>query len=69
MADDPHGLVTGSNGGGLLYVADWGGAVHRSRAASTDDGEFDKVADDLPQFLDRLRRCVTRFVTRVSRES
>jgi hypothetical protein len=63
MADDPHGMVIGSNGGGRLYVADWGGAVHRSRTASTDNGEFDRVADDLPQFLDRLRRCVTRFVT------
>lgn len=29
-ADDPHGLVVGSDGKDLLYVQDWGGAVHRS---------------------------------------
>ncbi|MFF1687709.1 MULTISPECIES: hypothetical protein [unclassified Streptomyces] len=59
-ADDPLGMVIASNGGGLLYVADWGGAIHRSRSASLDDAEFDRVADDLPQFLDHIRRCVVR---------
>jgi hypothetical protein len=39
-----------------------GGAIHRSRSASLDDAEFDKVADDLPQFLDHIRRCVVSFV-------
>ncbi|MFE2316503.1 hypothetical protein ACFXC8_25800 [Streptomyces sp. NPDC059441] len=61
-ADDPHGMVIASNGGGVLYVADWGGAIHRSRSASLDDAEFDKLADDLPQFLDHIRRCVVSFV-------
>jgi hypothetical protein len=61
QADDPHGMVIASNGGGILYVADWGGAIHRSRTASLDDAEFDKVADNLPEFLGHLRRCVVRF--------
>ena len=61
-ADDPHGIVIASNGGGILYVADWGGSIHRSRTASLDDAEFDKVADNLPEFLDHIRRCVVRFV-------
>ncbi|MEV5784627.1 hypothetical protein AB0L42_27005 [Streptomyces sp. NPDC052287] len=61
-ADDPLGMVIASNGGGVLYVADWGGAIHRSRSASLDDAQFDKVADDLPRFLDDVRRCVVTFV-------
>ncbi|MFF8374815.1 hypothetical protein ACF07V_01610 [Streptomyces sp. NPDC015661] len=61
-ADDPQGMVIASNGGGLLYVADWGGAVHRSRTASLQDAEFDKVADSLPEFLDHIRHHVVRFV-------
>ena len=61
-ADDPHGMVIASNGAGVRYVADWGGAIHRSRTASLDDGEFDMVADNLQEFLDHMRRCVLRFV-------
>lgn len=61
-ADDFLGMVIASNGGGVLYAADWGGAIHRSRSASLVDAEFDKVAGDLPQFLDRIRRCVVSFV-------
>lgn len=61
-ADDPLGMVIGSDGGGRLYVADWGGAIHRSRTAAVDEGQFDKVAEDLPEFLDLIRRSVTRFV-------
>ncbi|MEU6763887.1 SMI1/KNR4 family protein [Streptomyces sp. NPDC046853] len=62
MADDPHGMVIGSDGGGILFVADWGGVIHRSRTASLDAAEFDRVADDFPEFLDLIRRSVTRFV-------
>lgn len=61
-ADDPHGMVIASNGGGILYVADWGGAIHRSRTATVDDSEFDRVADNLPDFLDHMRRSVVHFV-------
>ncbi|MCX5396444.1 SMI1/KNR4 family protein [Streptomyces sp. NBC_00102] len=60
-ADDPHGMVIGSDGGGHLFVADWGGAIHRTRTASLDAEEFDRVADDLPEFLDLLRGAVVRF--------
>ncbi|MGW4108268.1 hypothetical protein [Streptomyces sp. NPDC004976] len=52
-------MVIASNGEGLRYVADRGGAIHRS--ASPDEGEFDRIADGLPQFLDHLRRCVVTF--------
>ncbi|MGW1728196.1 SMI1/KNR4 family protein [Streptomyces sp. NPDC002306] len=61
-ADDPHGVVIATNGGGIVYVADRGGAIHRSRTASLDSAEFDRVADNLPQFLDQVRRYVVRFV-------
>ncbi|MFE3855213.1 hypothetical protein ACFXPN_29275 [Streptomyces griseorubiginosus] len=61
-ADDPHGMVIASNGGGNLYVADWGGAIHRSRTASMEDAKFDKIADSVPEFLDHMRNCVVRFV-------
>ncbi|WP_189880926.1 SMI1/KNR4 family protein [Streptomyces viridiviolaceus] len=57
-----HSLVIGSNGGGLSYVACPGGAVYRTRTASLDDPELDKVADDLRQFLELLERSLTRFV-------
>ncbi|MFB8305927.1 SMI1/KNR4 family protein [Kitasatospora purpeofusca] len=60
--EDRHGMVIASNGGGILYVADRGGAIHRSRTASLDDAEFDKVANSLPEFLDHLRRCIVGFV-------
>ncbi|MEW1779995.1 SMI1/KNR4 family protein [Streptomyces sp. NPDC086777] len=56
-----HGLVIGSNGGGLIYVAGSDGAVYRTRTASLDEGEFDKVADDLRQLLELLERSLTRF--------
>lgn len=61
-ADDPHGMVIASNGGGNLYVADWGGAIHGSRTASMEDAEFDKIADSVPEFLDHMRNRVVRFV-------
>lgn len=57
-----HGLVIGSNGGGLSYVAGLDGSVHRTRTASLDEPELDKVADDLRQFLELLERSLTRFV-------
>ncbi|MGW0859416.1 hypothetical protein [Streptomyces sp. NPDC002690] len=60
-ADDPHGLVIGSDGGGGLFVADRGGAIHRTRTAAPGGAEFDRVADDLPEFLDLLRGAVVRF--------
>ncbi|MFD5446564.1 SMI1/KNR4 family protein, partial [Streptomyces tendae] len=56
-----RGLVIGSNGGGLIYVAWPDGAVYRTRAASLDEAELDKVADDLRQFLELLERSLTRF--------
>ncbi|GAV43952.1 hypothetical protein F3K43_26470 [Streptomyces sp. LBUM 1476] len=56
-ADDPHGMVIASNGGGALYVADRGGAIHRP----TLQGEFVEVAGSFPKFLDQVRRHVVRF--------
>jgi hypothetical protein len=58
-----HGLVIGSNGGGLSHVMDSDGAVHRTRTASLDHPQLDKVADDLRQFLELLERSLTRFVS------
>ncbi|MFE2929159.1 SMI1/KNR4 family protein [Streptomyces sp. NPDC059278] len=58
----PCGLVIGSNGGGQSYVAAPGGAVHRTRTASLDEPELDRVADDLRQFLELLEQALTRFV-------
>ncbi|GIG01127.1 hypothetical protein Cci01nite_62200 [Catellatospora citrea] len=60
-ADDPRGLVIGSTGAGVLFVADWGGAVHRSVAASMD-ADFEPVADSVEHFLHRLRQVVHEFV-------
>lgn len=57
-AHDFMGMVIASSGAGVLYVADWGGAVHRCRTASPDDGEFDQIDDSFPEFLDRVRRWV-----------
>lgn len=57
-----HGLVIGSNGGGLAYVASPDGALYRTRTASLDEPELDKVADDLRQFLELLERSLTRFI-------
>ncbi len=57
-----RGLVIGSNGGGQSYVAGPGGAVYRTRAASQDEPELDRVADGLRQFLEQLEQTLTRFV-------
>ncbi|WP_338909413.1 hypothetical protein [Streptomyces nigra] len=57
------GLIIGSNGGGLIYVAGPDGTVYRTRTASLDEPELDKVADDLRQFLELLERSLTRFKT------
>ncbi len=57
-----HGLVIGSNGGGLSYAVGPDGSVHRTRTASLDAPELDKVADDLRQFLELLEQSLTRFV-------
>ncbi|MFF8096852.1 SMI1/KNR4 family protein [Streptomyces sp. NPDC016675] len=56
------GLVIGSNGGGLSYVASPGGVIYRTRTASLDEPELDRVADGLRQFLELLERSLTRFV-------
>ncbi len=52
----------GSNGGGLSYVAGPGGAVYRTRTASLDEPELDRLADDLRQSLELLKQVLTRFV-------
>ena len=57
-----QGLVIGSNGGGLSYVLGPDGSVHRTRTASLDEPELDKVTDDLRQFLELLERSLKRFV-------
>jgi hypothetical protein len=57
-----HGLVIGSNGGGLAYVAGPDGVIYRTRTASLDEPELDKVADDLRQFLELLEHSLTRFI-------
>ncbi|MDQ0596427.1 hypothetical protein QF037_000772 [Streptomyces canus] len=59
---EPCGLVIGSNGGGLSYVVGPEGSVHRTRAASLDDAELDRVADDLRDFLQLLEQSLARFV-------
>ncbi|MER5384249.1 SMI1/KNR4 family protein [Streptomyces sp. NPDC002688] len=55
-------LAMGSNGGGLSYIAGPDGSVHRTRTASLDEPELDKVADDLRQFLELLEQSLTGFV-------
>ncbi|UAX58442.1 SMI1/KNR4 family protein (plasmid) [Streptomyces sp. A144] len=57
-----QGLVIGSNGGGLSYAVGPDGSVHRTRTASLDEPELDKVADDLRQLLELLERSLTRIV-------
>ncbi|MBY8878389.1 SMI1/KNR4 family protein [Actinacidiphila acidipaludis] len=57
------GLVIGSNGGGLSYVLAPAGAVYRTRTASLDEPELDKVADDLRHFLELLEQSLDQFVT------
>ncbi|MEW2131042.1 SMI1/KNR4 family protein [Streptomyces sp. NPDC005435] len=54
-----HGLAIGSDGGGLSYVVGPDGSVHRTRTASLDEPELDKLADDLRQFLELLERTLT----------
>ncbi|MEU4625195.1 hypothetical protein AB0G04_35130 [Actinoplanes sp. NPDC023801] len=61
-ADDPHGLLIGSTGGGTQFVMGWGGSVHRSIGASLD-GDFEQVACSAEQFLSRVRYAVTEFIT------
>lgn len=60
----PLGVVFASDGGGRLFAVGEDGAVYRSSTASSgpDTAEFDRVADDLPQFLDLLHRSVLRFL-------
>ncbi|MEU9636224.1 SMI1/KNR4 family protein [Streptomyces tendae] len=57
-----HGLVIGSNGGGHAYIAAPDGAVYRTRTASLDEPELDRVAADLRQFLELLEHSITRFM-------
>jgi hypothetical protein len=54
-------VAIGSNGGGLYDVAGPDGSVHRTRPASLDEPELDKVADDLRQFLELLEHSLMRF--------
>ncbi|KOU05340.1 hypothetical protein ADK86_07300 [Streptomyces sp. NRRL F-5755] len=58
---EPSGLVIAADGGGLLFVVESDGVVHRTRTASLDEPEFDKAADDLRHFLELLAQSVTRF--------
>ncbi|MFJ9352458.1 SMI1/KNR4 family protein [Streptomyces sp. NPDC101237] len=55
-------VAIGSNGGGLSYVVGPDGSVHRTRTASLDEPELDKVADDLRQFLELLEKSLTGFM-------
>ncbi|MCX4553239.1 hypothetical protein OG204_34780 [Streptomyces sp. NBC_01387] len=57
-----RGLVIGSNGGGQSYVVVPGGAIYRTRTASLDEPELDRVVDDLRQFLELLEHVLTQFV-------
>lgn len=56
------GLVIGSNGGGLYYVTDTTGAVYRTRTASLDESELDRVTDDLRRFLELLDQSLIWFL-------
>ncbi|MFK0104048.1 SMI1/KNR4 family protein [Streptomyces sp. NPDC091217] len=60
--EEARGLVIGSTGGGLCYVTDPSGAVYRTRTASLDEPELDRVAGDLRQFLELLEQSLTQFV-------
>ncbi|MFE0510849.1 hypothetical protein [Streptomyces sp. NPDC058964] len=55
-------MVIGSNGGGLYYVTGPDGSVRRTRTASLDEPELDRVADDLREFLKLLEQSLTQFV-------
>ncbi|WP_395297276.1 SMI1/KNR4 family protein [Kitasatospora hibisci] len=63
IAESERGLVFASDGGGIQYVIDQQGAIHRSTTASLDTCELDKVAHSLSEFLDLMRRLVTSFVS------
>ncbi|UUU23276.1 hypothetical protein [Streptomyces sp. DSM 40750] len=54
-----HGIVFGSDGGGLFAVGD-DGSVHRSGTASWS-GEFHAVAAGLEGFLEELLRAIEQF--------
>ncbi len=62
QSEEPCGVVIGSDGGGLSYVVGPDDAVYRTRTASLDEPELDRVADDLRQFLELLERSLARFV-------
>ncbi|MFD4867755.1 SMI1/KNR4 family protein [Streptomyces sp. NPDC058412] len=53
-------VLIGSDGGGILYAVGADGGVWRSRRAS-EEAEFDRITNDLAEFLDLLRRSVHRF--------
>lgn len=53
-------VLIGSDGGGILFAVGSDGAVWRSRGASEEAG-FDRITNDLGEFLDLLRRSVHRF--------
>ncbi|MFZ3468591.1 SMI1/KNR4 family protein [Streptomyces sp. 4.24] len=60
-ADGPGtAVLIGSDGGGIQYAVGTDGAVWRSRNAS-EEGEFDRITNDLAEFLDLLRRSIHRF--------
>jgi hypothetical protein len=55
------GVLFASDGGGIHFVIDSAGAIHRSDAAGRF-AAFQPIAEDLKEFLDDLRRSVIRFV-------
>ncbi|MER5662823.1 SMI1/KNR4 family protein [Streptomyces mirabilis] len=59
---EARGLVIGWNGGGLCYVTGSSGVVYRTRTASLDEPELDRVADDLRQLLELLEQSLSQFV-------
>lgn len=44
-------MVIGSKGCGLIYIAESDRATYRTRTAPLGEAGFDKVADNLRQFL------------------
>lgn len=55
-------VAIGSDGGGSSYVTGPGGSIHRTRTASLEEPELEKVADNLRQFLELLEGSLTRFI-------
>jgi len=55
------GALFATDGGGIHFAIATDGIIYRSAAASRDS-EFHRVAHDLPDFLDQLRRAVIRFI-------